>query len=379
MYHPIAQDRPDRCRLTVDQYVTYQRDGYLVIRGLVPMNEVEELRTFAMDLLYGRIEAPGVSPLPPDFLQEQVYNRFSRIHMLHRVHEIAERYMLHPQVLDVIEALIGPDVLALQTMLFLNPPGRGGQGWHQDAYYITTYPDTLIGAWIALDTADLETGCLRMVPGSNNEPIHPSTDEKIGWIHADGAFQDLAQVANVSKLDDTVNTLTPIVRRYGDPVPAIAEPGDVVFFQGHIFHRSTPNQSAERLRRSFVSHYCNARSWVPWNHGQGWEGDSANYMHILARGRTHLPFRAASLWHTLRRAGARGGRGRRTYGRTCHDGRRRYDGRAWHDDVELKVKSAGGARHRLCCPPCCSPLRNGVALPRSSTSKILGRWVSHPP
>jgi len=294
MYHPMAQDRPDRYRLSVEEYITYQRDGYLVLRGFVPMAEVEELRTFAMDLLYGRIDVPGVPP--PDFLREEVvskeklYSRFSRIHMLHRVNEIAERYLLHPKVLDVLEALIGPDVLALQTMLFLNPPGKGGQGWHQDAYYIPTYPDTLIGAWIALDRADLETGCLRFVPGSNNEPIYPSEEESFGWVHADGVFRDLTPVRNVSKLDDSINTLTPIVRKYAEPVPAIAEPGDVVFFQGHILHRSTPNEAEERMRRSFVSHYCNARSWVPWNHGHGWEGEAANYMHILARGQTHLPF-----------------------------------------------------------------------------------------
>ena len=290
MYHPVAQDRPDRYRVTVDQYIAYQRDGYIVVRGLVSQDEVEELRQFAMDILYGRIQLPGVPPPPPHATEEELFGRFSRIHMLHRVHEVAERYMLHPRVLDVLEALIGPDVLALQTMLFLNPPGRGGQGWHQDAYYITTYPDTLIGAWIALDTADEETGCLRMIPGSNWEPIYPPVEPTYGLIHADGAFEDLEPVENVSHQDDNVNTLTRVVRKYPAPIPIIAEPGDVVFFQGHILHRSTPNRSKTRFRRSFVCHYCNARSWVPWNPGQPWEGDSANYLHILARGRTHLPF-----------------------------------------------------------------------------------------
>ena len=57
------------------------------------------------------------------------------------------------------EALIGPDVYALQSMLFLNPPGKGGQGWHQDSCYIKTHPDTLIGAWIALEEVDEENGC----------------------------------------------------------------------------------------------------------------------------------------------------------------------------------------------------------------------------
>ena len=49
--------------------------------------------------------------------------------MLHRELEIHERFLLHPRILDVLEALIGPDVLALQSMLFLKP-GGAGQGFH---------------------------------------------------------------------------------------------------------------------------------------------------------------------------------------------------------------------------------------------------------
>jgi hypothetical protein len=39
--------------------------------------------------------------------------------MLHRQEEIHERYMLHPALADVVAGLVGPDVLALQTMLFV--------------------------------------------------------------------------------------------------------------------------------------------------------------------------------------------------------------------------------------------------------------------
>ena len=72
-------------------------------------------------------------------------------------------------------------------------------------------------------------------------------------------------------------------------VPVEAEPGDVVFFGGHVLHWSYTNRSSAP-RRSFVGHYCNARSLVRWNHGEPWEGDAANYMHILARGDTHLAY-----------------------------------------------------------------------------------------
>src|SRR5690606_19182769 len=101
---------------------------------------------------------------------------YLRIHNLHRVLEIHERFMLHPRILDVLEALIGPDVLALQTMLFLKGPGKPGQGYHQDSFYIPTHPDTLCGAWLAVDRADLDNGCLWMTVGSQHEPVYPPKD-----------------------------------------------------------------------------------------------------------------------------------------------------------------------------------------------------------
>lgn len=284
--HPWLGDLPPY-RVKVDEYKHYWRNGYLIVRGLVASEDIAAMRPFAMDLLHGRIAIPGAPP-PASQEPQELYRRFSRIHMLHRQFEPAERYLLYPRVLDVLQALMGPDVLALQTMLFFNPPGQGGQGWHQDAYYITTYPETLIGVWIALDRADEENGCLYVTPGSHTEPIYPTPERD--HLYAEEAFDDLGTVQNVSSLDEEANTLTKVARSYPDPIPCIVEPGDVIFFHSHLLHRSYPNRTVDRFRRAFVSHYCNARSWVPWNHGTAWEGPAANYLHILARGRTHLPF-----------------------------------------------------------------------------------------
>ncbi|MBI4530165.1 MAG: phytanoyl-CoA dioxygenase family protein [Candidatus Latescibacteria bacterium] len=288
-YKSMAVDRPDRYRVSVNEYVQYQSQGYVVIRNLVSHDDVETLIEHAMNILYGRVTVSGVEPPPSDATTEQIIGRFTRIHMLHRLDAMSERFLLHPRILDGVEALIGPDVLALQTMLFYNPSGTGGQGWHQDAYYITTYPDTLIGTWLALDRVDEESGCLWVVPGSNHEPIYPDGNRG-SLIHAEGAIGDLETIENASNLDDEVNTLSQVVAKYPPPIPVVVDPGDVIFFHPHLLHRSHPNQSSDRWRRAFVNHYCNARSWVPWNHGAPYEGDAANNMHILARGSTHLPF-----------------------------------------------------------------------------------------
>src|SRR5919198_1030915 len=152
---------PTRYPVTVDDYVRFRTDGFLIVRGLVARDEVRELLDHVDDLLAGRVEVPGAPAFGDDNkTAEARLDHLLRVHMLHRRLEIHERCMLHPRVLDVVQALIGPDVLALQTMLFVKRPGSSGQGYHQDSFHIITQPDTLIGAWIALDRADAENGCV---------------------------------------------------------------------------------------------------------------------------------------------------------------------------------------------------------------------------
>ena len=239
------------------------------------------------------VAVQGLDAPPAHLSPDEKAQYFLRIHMLHRQLELHERYMLHPRVLDVLESIIGPDVLALQTMLFLKPPGKPGQGWHQDRFYIPTHPDTLCGAWIAIDDTDERNGAMWMALGSGSEPVYPP-HASLGY----GAFgqrelEGIQYVGGVSDPDDEKNDLSRIADKYPQIlVPARA--GDVVFFNGHILHRSKKNWTEDRYRRSFVSHYSNARSFTQWG-GDGPQTvdpitGMTNAAHILARGDTHLPF-----------------------------------------------------------------------------------------
>jgi phytanoyl-CoA hydroxylase len=276
--------------VTVEEYVRFRAEGHLIVRGLVAPDEVQELLDHVDDLLAGRVEIPGAPAFGTDNkTTETRLDHLLRIHMLHRRLEIHERFMLHPRVLDVVQALVGPDVLALQTMLFVKPPRSGGQGYHQDSFHILTQPDTLIGAWLALDHADEENGCLQISVGSQHEPVYPDVDEHAGH-GGDRLLADIPAIAGADDPDERRNGLTRVAATYaGREVAAIMEPGDVVFFGGRVLHRSHANRSATRPRRSFVAHYCNARSYVPWD-DEPLDGDTmANDRHILARGETHLP------------------------------------------------------------------------------------------
>ena len=313
-------DRPlieqtDPYRVSVEEYAKFRRNGFLVVRGLVSPAEIMELRRHTEDLMQGRLpeqtrqmtvgqkpeHAVAVQRLeaPPAHLSlEEKVQYFLRIHMLHRKLELHERYLLHSRVLDVLEVLIGPDLLALQSMLFLKPAGKPGQGWHQDSYYIPTHPDTLCGAWIAIDDADEQNGAMWMAKGSQAEPVYPPRE---GYGYGDRGIDGIAHVAGVSDPDDANNDLSRVADKY-DQLLVSARAGDVVFFGGHILHRSKKNWTTDRVRRSFVGHYCNARSFTQWGADAQKLDDvhaaatvdpvtgMTNGSHILARGDTHLPF-----------------------------------------------------------------------------------------
>ena len=312
----LQEDRSDRYRVSVQEYAAFRRDGFLVVRNLVSPDDVAELRRHTDDLMQGKLpQQTKQMPLrdlgtdhgvtcqdleaPPAHLSpEEKAQYFLRIHMLHRKLELHERYMLHPRVLDVLEVIIGPDVLALQTMLFLKPPGKPGQGWHQDSYYIPTHPDTLCGAWIAIDDCDEFNGAMWFARGSGIEPVYPPCPE-IPYGFGDKLVGDITYVKGVSNVDDQVNMLSKVADRY-DQVLVGAKAGDVVFFNGHVLHRSKQNATTDRFRRAFVGHYCNARSFTQWGDDSRPELEISptrdpvtgmtNGSHILARGDTHLPF-----------------------------------------------------------------------------------------
>ena len=96
------QDRADRHRVSVEEYIAFRRDGFLIVRGLVSPEQVRELRTHTEDLMQGKLPEQnrpmkerdvdsdgGVSvqdlEAPPEHLSaEEKAQYFLRIHMLHR-------------------------------------------------------------------------------------------------------------------------------------------------------------------------------------------------------------------------------------------------------------------------------------------------------
>ena len=79
-----------------------------------------------------------------------------------------------PPVLDAVAALIGPDLLVRDTVLFAKGPHDPTTvDWHQDGGNWDIDGDRAVTAWIALTDSGPANGAVRVVPGSHRRPRRP--------------------------------------------------------------------------------------------------------------------------------------------------------------------------------------------------------------
>jgi len=77
-------------------------------------------------------------------------------------------YTRIPEVLDMVEQVLGGDFALWNSSIFAKPAGNGqATPWHQDGEYWPIRPIATCTVWIAVDDANSSNGCLRMIPGSH--------------------------------------------------------------------------------------------------------------------------------------------------------------------------------------------------------------------
>lgn len=73
-----------------------------------------------------------------------------------------------PEILDMVEDVLGPDFMLWGAHMFCKPGGDGMEvPMHQDGAYWPIEPLTTVSVWIAIDDVDIENGCMRFIPGSH--------------------------------------------------------------------------------------------------------------------------------------------------------------------------------------------------------------------
>ena len=137
----------------------------------------------------------------------------------------------HPKILQHVQFLLGHDVLLLATHFFCKYPKAEDKfvAWHQDVTYWGLEPAFAITAWLAIDGADQENGCMRVVPGSHRGPILEH-----GKSSRSGNLLSINQEIPDEMVDD------------GRAMDIVLKAGQMSLHHGKLIHGSNPNRSNRR-------------------------------------------------------------------------------------------------------------------------------------
>ena len=134
----------------------------------------------------------------------------------------------HPRVLDIVEAMLGPDVLLYNATYIVKEAHTASHvSWHQDLTYWGLSHDDQVSFWLALSPATEESGCMRMIPGSHKagRADHEITED---------ASNVLVNGQTVRGVSETAAVMCPLA------------PGEASFHHGWTLHASMPNRSNDR-------------------------------------------------------------------------------------------------------------------------------------
>jgi hypothetical protein len=169
-------------------------------------------------------------------------------------------FLLSDEALDVVEGLIGPDIVLWSSHFISKDPYVGRMTpWHEDSAYwngrFDKY-DSIVTIWLAIDRSNKENGCMRVIPGTHHNGFseYEDVDKRINTFHA--------QIKNIDESQAVYFEL---------------ERGECSLHDSRIIHGATANTSPHR-RCGYTMRYISASTKVDPEINAGWK-------FWLARGR----------------------------------------------------------------------------------------------
>ena len=206
------------------QIEAYRRDGFVFPIEILSRAEVEEFRG-AFDSLI------QYSP-----------KRLDRLHMFF---DWAYQVVTHKDLLDVVEAILGNDILVYGTLVLAKQPhDLRYASWHQDSFYSGLHLTPSTTAWIALTPSHEGNGCMRVIPGSHT--LGALDHENIEDEHL------LNRRGERIKIDVDES----------EAVDVVLKPGQISLHESTLVHGSTPNKSDEP-RIGFIVRFVTSRMRNP--------------------------------------------------------------------------------------------------------------------
>jgi non-heme Fe2+,alpha-ketoglutarate-dependent halogenase len=200
----------------------YQEDGYVCPVGVLSADQASHYRA-----RLEAAEAAAGGALPGPFR-----------HKPHLVYTWAQELIRQPRILDAVETVIGPDILAWESVFFIKEANTPDFiSWHQDiTYWGLEAEGDVVSAWLALSPSTTESGCMRVVPGTHRREVVPHAD-----TFAEGNMLSRGQEIAVEVSEDQA-------------VDLVLQPGQMSLHHVKIFHGSHANRSADR-RIGFAIRY----------------------------------------------------------------------------------------------------------------------------
>lgn len=206
-------------RLSDAQIAQYWRDGFLFPLPALSPDHAHATRRALEDIEASYLSADLPHPL----------NTYKRVNA-HVVMPMAARLARDPGVLDVIEGILGPDILIYSTEFFIKEPNtRQIVSMHQDlTYWGLGAIDGLVTAWIALSPATPASGCMSFVAASHKNAILEHKDS-----FDPNNLLSRGQEVKVDVADS-------------DKTPIEIHPGQMSLHHGLTIHGSGPNTTDDR-------------------------------------------------------------------------------------------------------------------------------------
>ncbi|HEX4813094.1 MAG TPA: phytanoyl-CoA dioxygenase family protein [Nonomuraea sp.] len=155
---------------------TFDRDGFVVLDGLLDDQEVRTYREIYERFLSGEIDAGDKrSDLGAGAGPNTAAENITQIMWPSDLYPAIRSLPLHDRALAIARRLIGEDAELDFDMLIAKAPGSATPTpWHQDAGYWVDLPDERAASiWVSLDQATVDNGCMWYVKGSHLGPVRP--------------------------------------------------------------------------------------------------------------------------------------------------------------------------------------------------------------
>ncbi len=225
----------------------YAANGYLIVEDLIDAQAIEAILAEGTAVCRGeRGVVEGLVTPAAHETEETVLARYVTCTHVHKVSPMLTAFMSDDRLADVVVRLVGENVKSFASQFFIKHAGMPGNAWHQDENFVPTRDRSLCTAWIALDEATEENGCLRMIPGSHASgvlyPMRPHNNPNLDRAEECYDFPGL-------------ETAVPIPLR----------PGSAVFFSGYILHSSTTNRRPSGFRRALLYQYARAETPIAYS------------------------------------------------------------------------------------------------------------------